>query len=129
MTRKETKQCIAVMQAYADGKQLELFDKYKNEWVDVVDPTWNWYESEYRIKPTLSYRPFHNVEECWKEMQKHRPFGIMSSKNSKDYMSFFIAQRRRLRLLRLRRRKLRGCLRRHPIRRRRTLRSQSGTIK
>lgn len=31
MTRKETKQCIAVMQAYADGKQLELFDKYKNE--------------------------------------------------------------------------------------------------
>lgn len=89
MTRKETKQCIAVMQAYADGKQLELFDKYKNEWVDVVDLTWNWYESEYRIKPTLSYRPFHNVEECWKEMQKHRPFGIMSSKNSKDYMSFF----------------------------------------
>lgn len=88
MTRKETKQCIAVMQAYADGKQLELFDKYKNEWVEVVDPTWNWYESEYRIKPTLSYRPFRNVEECWKEMQKHRPFGIMSSKNSKDYMSF-----------------------------------------
>lgn len=50
--------------------------------------SWNWYESEYRIKPTLSYRPFRNVEECWKEMQKHRPFGIMSSKNSKDYMSF-----------------------------------------
>lgn len=88
MTRKETKQCIAVMQAYADGKQLELFDKYKNEWVDVVDPTWNWYESEYRIKPTLSYRPFHNVEECWQEMLKHQPFGIMSSKNRKDYMSF-----------------------------------------
>lgn len=88
MTRKETKQCIAVMQAYADGKQLELFDKYKNEWVDVVDPTWNWYNNVYRIKPESSYRPFRNVEECWKEMLKHQPFGIVSNKNRKEYMSF-----------------------------------------
>lgn len=30
---------------------------------------------DYRIKPEPKYRPFANVEECWNEMQKHRPFG------------------------------------------------------
>ena len=29
----------------------------------------------YRIKPEPKYRPFKSVEECWNEMQKHKPFG------------------------------------------------------
>ena len=29
----------------------------------------------YRIKPSPTYRPFKNAEECWQEMQKHQPFG------------------------------------------------------
>lgn len=88
MTREETKQCIAIMQAYADGKHLEFFDKTNNEWVEIIHPLWNWHENDYRIKPEPSYRPFRNAEECWQEMLKHAPFGIMSSKNRKDYMSF-----------------------------------------
>ena len=31
--------------------------------------------SEYRVKPEPKYRPFKDVEECWQEMQKHKPFG------------------------------------------------------
>ena len=27
------------------------------------------------IKLEPKYRPFKSVEECWKEMQKHQPFG------------------------------------------------------
>ena len=23
----------------------------------------------------VHYRPFNNIEECWQEMQKHKPFG------------------------------------------------------
>lgn len=88
MTKEETKELIAVMQAYVDGKKIEIFDESADEWIDIEYPVWNWYNNVYRIKPESSYRPFRNVEECWKEMQKHRPFGIMSSKNSKDYMSF-----------------------------------------
>lgn len=35
-----------------------------------MDNVWN-----YRIKPKSKYRPFKNAEECWQEMQKHKPFG------------------------------------------------------
>lgn len=88
MTRKETKQRIAVMQAYVDDKKIEIFDESADEWIDIEYPVWNWYNNVYRIKPESSYRPFRNAEECWQEMLKHQPFGIMSSKNRKDYMSF-----------------------------------------
>lgn len=35
----------------------------------------NKYFEDYHIKTEPKYRPFANVEECWNEMQKHRPFG------------------------------------------------------
>lgn len=31
--------------------------------------------SRYRVKPEPTYRPFKSVEECWQEMQRHKPFG------------------------------------------------------
>ena len=31
------------------------------------------------------YRPFKNAEECWKEMQKHRPFGWIQDKDCNDF--------------------------------------------
>lgn len=88
MTRKETKQCVAVMQAYVDGKKIETFDESTDEWIDIEYPVWNWYNNVYRIKPESSYRPFRNAEECWQEMLKHQPFGIVSSKHDKAYMAF-----------------------------------------
>lgn len=88
MTRKETKQCVAVMQAYVDGKKIEIFDESTDEWIDIEYPVWNWYNNVYRIKPESSYRPFRNAEECWQEMLKHQPFGIVSSKHDKAYMAF-----------------------------------------
>ena len=39
---------------------------------------------EYRIKPEPKYRPFANAEECWQEMQKHKPFGWVKSTLFKD---------------------------------------------
>lgn len=35
----------------------------------------------------VSYRPFNNVEECWKEMQKHQPFGWLT--DGKKYVQVF----------------------------------------
>lgn len=88
MTREETKQSIAIMQAYADGKHIEFFDKTNNEWVEIIHPLWNWHENDYRIKPEPKYRPFANADECWQEMLKHQQFGIVSSKHDKAYMAF-----------------------------------------
>lgn len=87
MTREATKNLIVVMQAYVDGKQIQYTDGESEYWIDVESPEWD-PNYDYRIKPEPKYRPFAHADECWREMQKHQPFGIMSSKNRKDYMAF-----------------------------------------
>ena len=48
-----TKEKIAVMQAYVDGKKIQC--KYLSEekdcWCDCEVPLWHWYMKDYRIKP------------------------------------------------------------------------------
>lgn len=87
MTREETAERIKVMQAYVDGKKIQWAYNSTDIWHDADYPHWK-PNVNYRIKPEPKYRPFANADECWQEMLKHQPFGIMSSKNSKDYMSF-----------------------------------------
>lgn len=62
---KTTKEMIAVMQAYADGKMLQVFSLYgnKEKWQDVsVQPTWDWSHFDYRVKPEPTIRPFTGEE-------------------------------------------------------------------
>ena len=82
MTKEETAECIKVMQAFANGEIIEekRFSFDTAEWVESIDPSWQWYKFDYRIKPRTKYRPFKNVEECWKEMLKHQPFGWVKEK-------------------------------------------------
>ena len=75
MTREEIKNLLPVMQAFADGKEIQYVNSEgrvsdKETMFDDVS-----YAFRYRIKPEPTYRPFRNVEECWAEMQKHQPFG------------------------------------------------------
>lgn len=87
MTKEETKQRVAVMQAYVEGKQVQVYDISVSKWFDTDAPSWIT-SRQFRIKPEPSYRPFRNAEECWQEMLKHQPFGIVSSKHDKAYMAF-----------------------------------------
>lgn len=79
MTREEARKAAEVMLAYADGKEIEY--KCHNfsdaSWLKTIDgePLFNWYTTDYRIKKEPTYRPFRDKEECWAEMQKHKPFG------------------------------------------------------
>lgn len=73
MTIEETKERIAVMQAYVDGKQIQV-ESSDSKWADVPEPSWS-INGNYRIKPEPKYRPFKNAVECWLEMLKHQPFG------------------------------------------------------
>ena len=91
MTKEETKKQIAkemdriaLMQAYVDGKQIQYFNRLEEKWEDTTDPRWS-QGSSYRIKPEPNYRPFRDSEECWQEMQKHRPFGWIKDKNDGHY--------------------------------------------
>ena len=76
MTRKEAKELLPIIQAYAEGKTIQ----YKNEhgsWIEIDCPIWSKY-CQYRIKPQPKYRPFKNQEECWNEMHNHPDFGWLT---------------------------------------------------
>ena len=81
MTREEVKEMLPVLQAFADGKTIEsrCIKGDKSLWYDDEDPSFD-NDLEYRIKPEPKYRSFANAEECWKEMQKHQPFGWVKDK-------------------------------------------------
>ena len=76
MTKEETKKRIKVMQAFVDGKDVEVLNTDK--WELVSNPSWS-PDTKYRIKPESSYRPFDNAKECIEEMKKHEPFGWVKS--------------------------------------------------
>lgn len=77
MNKEEAKKLLPVIQAFVDGKAIQVRDKDKedNSWDDTTNPMFDFDTFEYRIKPQPKSRPFKNVEECWQEMQKHQPFG------------------------------------------------------
>ena len=87
MKRKNVKELLPVIKAFAEGKQIQFFNG--NTWIDLDYPNFSEEPSLYRIKPESKYRPFKSVEECWEEMQKHQPFGWI--KNDKGtYLSITI---------------------------------------
>lgn len=79
MTKEKTKERIKVMQAYVDGKDIEAWDKVKQTWELVIEPSWANF-GKYRIKPESSYRPFASAQECIEELKKHEPFGWTKDK-------------------------------------------------
>lgn len=74
MTREEAKKQFPLMQAYAEGKTIQIWDADYLKWLDVDEPAFSEL-AVYRIKPQPTYRPFKKAKECWEEMQKHQPFG------------------------------------------------------
>lgn len=82
MTIEETKERIAVMQAYVDGKQIQ--GKCSDgKWADVPEPSWS-INGNFRVKPEPKYRPFKDADECWQEMLKHQPFGWLKHKDDDE---------------------------------------------
>ena len=86
MTRKEIKELLPIMQAFAEGKAIQFRCK-SGEWVEIRNDEIDFALSpnDYRIKPKSNYRPFKTQEECWNEMLKHQPFAFVASKDSIDY--------------------------------------------
>lgn len=94
MDKNQAKALLHIIQAFAEGKTIQYNSEKGNpQWIDVqpnerVD--FSQHPSKYRIKPETKYRPFKNVEECWKEMQKHQPFGWTKSISEKRF--YFISK-------------------------------------
>ena len=84
MDRERAKELLPIIQAFAEGKKIELAlfddDGAISEWSYVHFP--KWVDNHiYRIKPEPKYRSFNTKEECWNEMLKHQPFGWVKSKD------------------------------------------------
>ena len=80
MTREEAKGLLPIIKAFTEGRTIQS-KRRSGDWVDIeINNTLSLtrlrtYPKDYRIKPKPKYRPFANADECWQEMQKHKPFG------------------------------------------------------
>lgn len=83
MNRKEIKSFLPILQAFADGKEIE--SREEGKWYRVLEICNEMNPQDYRIKPEPKYRPFASTEECWQEMQKHQPFGWIKAIPNKEY--------------------------------------------
>lgn len=82
MTREEAKKLMPVIQAFADGKDVET--KTGSGWMIVENMSFAGEPDGYRIKLESKYRPFKSVKECWEEMQNHLPFGWVKTIHDED---------------------------------------------
>jgi hypothetical protein len=57
MNIEQTKEAIAVMQAFVDGKEVQCL-AHNKEWITTDQPAWNFPSYIYRIKPTATLRPW-----------------------------------------------------------------------
>lgn len=94
MNRNQAKEFQPILQAYAEGRVIECRTKpsavkgtsVPNNWTEMTEIEF-WNNTEYRIKPEPKYRPFKDAEECWQEMLKHQPFGVVKDKYFANYQT------------------------------------------
>ena len=75
MTKEKAKQIAEVLNAYAEGKPIEVL--LAGEWCEIIQDKYvfNIEDEYYRIKKEPKYRPFKTAKECFEEMKKHQPIG------------------------------------------------------
>jgi len=62
MTKEQTIEAIRVMQAFVDGKEVEVLHRGLEGSVTTTNPSWNWTNCFFRIKPTATLRPWNSDE-------------------------------------------------------------------
>ena len=84
LRREEVKELLPILQAFAEGKQIQDKIEGLTDWVDtdVINFKYEGQKIKHRIKPEPKYRPFKTKEECWDEMHKHSDFGWVKFCNS-----------------------------------------------
>lgn len=84
MKREDIKAMLPILQAFADGKVIQMLDN-RSIWTDLTEGeglpigTLREEPNSFRIKQEPNYRPFKDAEECWAEILKHHPFGWLKS--------------------------------------------------
>lgn len=58
MNRERAKKLLPIIEAFADGKEIECYSELGDRWLDISEPAWQ-DTVKYRIKPDPQYRPFN----------------------------------------------------------------------
>lgn len=92
MNRQQVKELLPVIQAYAEGKQIEIKTKEGKKWCTFEENDIQYLPiilstCDFRIKPESKYRPFKDAEECWKEMLEHNPLGWFKDKKAEEFFT------------------------------------------
>lgn len=62
MKREEAKELLSIIQAFAEGKNIQVYDDSIG-WRDSEDPSFCCKAEYYRVKPEKKYRPFADTGE------------------------------------------------------------------
>lgn len=89
MKREDLEKLWPILEAYRQGKTIEVYDSYKDTWCKINNPAFDSDPDHYRIAAEPKYRPFQNSEECWEEMKKHRPFGWITNDSGDNFMVIY----------------------------------------
>ena len=86
LTREEAKEMLPIIQAWADGKSIDLYDEDIGWRASGFKLDFDKNPKYFRInsEAELKYRPFNNQDECFNEMMKHQPFGWFRSTHNKN---------------------------------------------
>lgn len=79
MTREDLEKLWPILEAYRQGKTIEVYDPSDDTWYELDDPGFDSDPDLYRVASEPKYRPFQNSEECLKEIVKHHPVGWIKS--------------------------------------------------
>jgi len=73
MTRDKTKRYVEIMQAYIEGKEIEITYDNGDTWqsLSLLNSDWNWELYDYRIKSETYYRPFKDSKEVVEALKEH----------------------------------------------------------
>lgn len=85
MLRENCRALLPIMQAYAEGKTIEVLNEFTGKWQELPEPKFDNTPERYRVKGEKEYRPFRNGDECFDEMHRHPDFGYV--KRNHVYLS------------------------------------------
>ena len=88
MDRKEARRRAEIMIAFANGSDIQFYNRVTKQWEDIRPECVLFLSTdEYRVKPEPKYRPFKTQEGCWEEMHKHPDFGWVTDGYYKSTIS------------------------------------------
>ena len=89
MNKQQAHDLMPLIQAFIDDVPLECRKVGEETWHDVLSPTFNIEQYQYRIKPSPKYRPFKDENECRQVMLKQVAFGYVTKRNQYYNIAYF----------------------------------------